>query len=544
MASSTLSKHIERQSSCGGTYTESTGDISNNPAGGYDNNLDCTYVIDVPLAYQYTVTITDFQLENKLDILYYGIGSDSSDIENAEYLTGDDSTSNIPDTLELNGREVWFRFITDKSINGKGFSLSYNTSVKTDCDELLHFRSPANISSLFWPDVYPEQINCTYMLHSSDDTSGLEFVFDAFDISSDDYLQIEDDSYPDKYLRLNGKNLPKNYVTSASVIYVTFYSMGSTSGSGFRMHIEDSPGVPDRKQNVITETLKTGSLLRLTSSNYPNNYPNLMQSVYEISASSGQQIVIDILDIDMENMYDVMYITSENGGNLQFTGNQVVYDQLRTQGSKVTITFVSDYSSSGRGFALTLQVYQTSTTNKVHNNKPSDAIPTATLNNYTYNVPANGVVIKSPEYPNQYPNDIVYTWLLIGNPEQRLKIDFSDFYIEYIYDVLVIGTGNDPSNMASRYAIFTGSNLPEDIVLDSENAWIQFNADSSGSRKGFMLTVSPAVDCIHEYTLTSGEKYDVSYASTDKGYCQWIIKAPRGKHIQLGFTDLVLGIVI
>ncbi|XP_033121805.1 uncharacterized protein LOC117120830 [Anneissia japonica] len=367
------------------------------------------------------------------------------------------------------------------------------------------------------------------------EAAALALVFDSFDIRSGDYLQIKDG---DTVLRLSGSTLPKNFISTGKEVEVTFHSEGfaNTSGTGFRMHVEDrTEGIPDPKENIVKEDLKSASILRLTSSNYPNRYPVVQKQVFEISTSSGLPMVIDVLDVDLENKYD--FITFNDSGDLQITltGNQMVMAPYLS-GPSVTITFTSDYSGSGRGFAVTLQEFVGDVEEK---ELPSDP-PAMTIRNYTHSVPSDGVKITSPDYPNSYPDNLLYIWLFTGIPGQRLRLDFFYLELENTYDVLVIGTGNDPMDMSSRYAIFTGSNLPDGIVLDSESAWIQFRTDASISGKGFSLTVNTASDCIYEYSLAEGEKRDVSYASIDAGYCQWVIRAERGKHIQLSFSQLQL----
>ena len=55
------------------------------------------------------------------------------------------------------------------------------------------------------------------------------------------------------------------------------------------------------------------------------------------------------------------------------------------------------------------------------------------------------------------------------------------------YDVVTVGSGLDPSDLSTVYALVSGSRIPDNIVLASDTAWVQFTSDSSVNERGFSI---------------------------------------------------------
>ena len=101
----------------------------------YDNNMDCTYIIDVPNGIAISLTFETFDLETDSgirdgDVLYYGMG-DNADTSKAD---GELSGYTIPDSIYMETGTMWLRFISNSIKTFTGFRLNYVvTSSKCQC---------------------------------------------------------------------------------------------------------------------------------------------------------------------------------------------------------------------------------------------------------------------------------------------------------------------------------------------------------------------------------------------------------------------------
>ena len=106
--------------------TERTGVITSpNYPSIYPSSADCTVHVQIPTASALHVKFDAFELENRYDSLYYGLG------ENTDLASAIDSFSGsvIPDPIDLTGGLAWFRFISDGSVEYNGFSLTYTATL-------------------------------------------------------------------------------------------------------------------------------------------------------------------------------------------------------------------------------------------------------------------------------------------------------------------------------------------------------------------------------------------------------------------------------
>ncbi|TGZ71864.1 hypothetical protein CRM22_002413 [Opisthorchis felineus] len=102
--------------------------------------------------------------------------------------------------------------------------------------------------------------------------------------------------------------------------------------------------------------------------------------------------------------------------------------------------------------------------------------------------------IKSPNYPNNYPDNLNCSWT-IRKPQNRSELIFEDFEVEDSYDegicqfdfvVVQVGTHNRPK----LYGPFCGCDIPEPIQFEEE-VLITFRTDRIGAYSGFHAFYRP-----------------------------------------------------
>ena len=121
-------------------------------------------------------------------------------------------------------------------------------------------------------------------------------------------------------------------------------------------------------------------------------------------------------------------------------------------------------------------------------NTPSNNINVSCLINFFCLEPGNATIV-SPNYPDNYPNNVNTQWLVSGPADYQIMAVFSTFDLEYNYDFLRVGSGLDPDDTASLLATLSGSSLPDNIVSSSNEMWLVFTSDGSNTELGFRMSI-------------------------------------------------------
>ena len=103
--------------------------------------------------------------------------------------------------------------------------------------------------------------------------------------------------------------------------------------------------------------------------------------------------------------------------------------------------------------------------------------------------PGESLTIVSPDYPENYPNHANVQWLVSGPEGYQVVAKFHAFNLESGYDFLSVGSGLDPNNRTSLLVTLSGSDLPEDVVSNNHEMWLNFTSDYSITKDGFWLEI-------------------------------------------------------
>ena len=100
------------------------------------------------------------------------------------------------------------------------------------------------------------------------------------------------------------------------------------------------------------------------------------------------------------------------------------------------------------------------------------------------------LTILSPNYPENYPNHANVQWLVSGPDDYQIVASFHTFNLESGYDFLSIGSGLDATDQTSLLITLSGSDLPEDVVSNNNEMWLEFTSDYSVTRDGFWIEIT------------------------------------------------------
>ena len=96
-------------------------------------------------------------------------------------------------------------------------------------------------------------------------------------------------------------------------------------------------------------------------------------------------------------------------------------------------------------------------------------------------------IIKTPNYPLNYPLDKVCSWIIKVQPGDKVVLTFQTFVLEdnaiCQYDYVLIRDGS--SSKSPMIGKFCGTSRPATITSAGNYLWLEFRSDSTATRRGF-----------------------------------------------------------
>uniref|UniRef100_A0AAY4DQP8 CUB and Sushi multiple domains 2 n=1 Tax=Denticeps clupeoides TaxID=299321 RepID=A0AAY4DQP8_9TELE len=424
----------------------------------YKEALNCEWVIEAPPGYPIKIIFDKFRTEVNYDVL---------EVRDGQYpsspLIGSYQGTQVPQFLISTSNFLYLSFSTDKSHSDIGFRIRYENHcvdpgipvngqrhgndfyvgalVTFSCDAGYTLSDPeplecepnfqwsrplpscdalcggyiqgntGTILSPGFPDFYPHNLNCTWMIETSHG-KGVQFTFHTFHLESPhDYLLVtENGSFSQPLWRLTGSTLPPPLSAGLFGNYtaqIRFLSDFSVSYEGFNITFSEydlepceDPGVPPfgtrkglqfgvgdalifscfpgyrleglarvvclgGRRRVWSSPLPrcvaecgssvTGKQGVLLSPNYPGYYGNNHECIYSIQTQPGKGIQLRARDFRLEedDMLKV-YDGSNNRARLlgTFTSTELLDTTLNSTSSSMWLEFISNEENSSKGFEL------------------------------------------------------------------------------------------------------------------------------------------------------------------------------------------------
>uniref|UniRef100_A0A674NBB4 CUB and Sushi multiple domains 2 n=1 Tax=Takifugu rubripes TaxID=31033 RepID=A0A674NBB4_TAKRU len=468
---------------CGGTLRGQSGVITtpNYPAE-YNNNADCTWTVLAEPGDTIALVFSDFQLEDDYDLLEVS-GTEGS----SQWFTG----PNLPSPIISSKNWLRLHFTSDGNHKLRGFSAQYqgNTNRAFGAQQYLHCRCLRDLWGFFQETF---AFHTFFLLCLWISRRGATVHFSC------------DEGY-----ELQGSK-------SISCLRVTDSYVGWS---------DDRP---------ICRAPMCGGQLRgpngvITSPNYPVQYDNNANCTWIITATDASKVIkLTFEDFDLERGYDTLTVgdgevvgdqktifhvlsgtttpdlvvstshqmwlnfkTDDTSGSLGF---RVSYEEIE-QGSCGDPGIPSYGKREGTGFrhgdrlyfeclpAFELVGKKNITCQK--NNQWSAKKPSCVFSCF-FNFTTPSGVLLSPNYPQEYGNNMHCVWLIISNPESRINLAFNDLSMEKQFDFLSIKDGGKAESPI--LGTFSGDVLPPSITTSGHVARLEFLTDHTYTDRGFNIT--------------------------------------------------------
>lgn len=265
-------------------------------------------------------------------------------------------------------------------------------------------------------------------------------------------------------------------------------SSGGKKADGEEGSTRIAPGASRTSSTDCVLVTVSGDIIK--SLNHPSNYPNRHDKCWKLQAPEGKFPSIEFSAFVLEShsrcyydyveLYDGDFVSPIHliGGRHCGTNSPgTVIGKQRT----MLVKFRTDYSVVKTGFQATF------TFSDVPGSHESSVVCTEV---------AEAGVIKSQNYPSNYPNSLIQCWILLALPSETATLTFTDFNLESNsacrYDSVEIfeGLHYDPSNqIGSKHC---GQSTPPVATTTGEGFLVYFKTDSSVTKKGFSATFVPS----------------------------------------------------
>ena len=267
---------------------------------------------------------------------------------------------------------------------------------------------------------------------------------------------------------------------------------------------------PDKNNTLLASP---NQVLFLESPNYPNNYYNYLNCSWLILSSNSTYVAeITTDDVYLESCCDYVYVYDGNSTNDRYLGSfsNGAYKKFTSTAGSLLLNFVTDYSVTYKGFRVRYTVVQKNlvphpdATPQYTNTMPpinSTVIPPRPVNTTSPSVNATDLCpgvddvfyaypdqiyfIETPNYPNNYYNNLYCSWIVEStDPLYEVQVTSIDVVLEGCCDTATVHDGRSTSN---RVIGSLASNINQTFQSTAGVLLIDFRSDSSITFKGFKL---------------------------------------------------------
>ncbi|XP_077864849.1 cubilin-like [Saccoglossus kowalevskii] len=513
---------------CGGSYYVKYASIlyiqSPNYPSDYYNNEHCSWNFTADDGMLIFANFRDFATELAFDWVNMGNGLNTDDLST---MILRHSGQRIPSPQLSSGPHLWLTFITDNTVVHRGFLLQLEAVNDTESSppkptepvittpEPLpecggHIQLPAagyvNVTSPYYSDNYPHNELCEWTVNTTTYGRRIRVIYiDFYTERRFDYLELGDGlDLTDRFSRTDkhsGRRLPSPFTTHTSEMWMRFVTDQSVAYRGFHIQLREEIDC----EETMYYPIPAGGSVSIRSPYYPDIYDHNMFCEWRVTAETGRNIRVVIQEFQTERNYDWVDIgTGLNSIDLStrlmhMSGERQI-EYYTISSDDAWMTFSSDCSRNDyQGFVIEYL---------------DDGCSSETLTD------ESGTIL-SPMYDSPYPHNSDCIWIIDVSDDDddfsaQITMVFNDFNLEYRYDNLLIGVGDDPDSDPDW--VLTGYETPETLEIRSAKVWLRFQSDMSISRRGFNLTYT--MECPSGYEFGPGEhcyKFVPRNSSWDEG---------------------------
>ncbi|KAF6722152.1 Cubilin [Oryzias melastigma] len=508
----------------------------------YPNNAHYRWTINVEGDSYIQIRFLDMDIEDLSNCFYDHLKIfDGPDVYH--YPLGTFCGLALPHLIRSSGSTVTLLFKSDTVVGGRGFLLEWTALQNSGpsptippgaCGgQLVAGESSAFLFSPGWPGQYPQNQECTWLIRSPG--SVVEFNILSLDIEGSppcyfDRMVIRDGatSVSPVIASVCGREPPGSFHSTGDSMFIQFSSDSQGSSQGFNASYSKGCGGflhVDRGA--------------LSSPHYPQNYLPGLNCSWLVMVTPGFRISVTFqspFQISGSgsscNSGDFLEVRNGPDASSPLLGDRICGSTppslLQTTDNQIFFNFVTDAINEASGFKLTFEA---------HSKACGGFIELNDLDPPGY--------ITSPNYPENYPQNIDCIWVIKVPNGEAVQIDFEkEFYIEHttscLYDYLEVRDGSTlNSDLVSRLC---GSTRPSTQLSTGSAMLLRFRTDASVTHIGFKAKYSIAT-CGGTFIGQTGSIHSPGFPGLnypDMSSCEWYLEGPTGHYLTLRFSNFSL----
>ncbi|XP_077864847.1 cubilin-like [Saccoglossus kowalevskii] len=358
------------------------------------------------------------------------------------------------------------------------------------------------------------------------------------------------------YLYVDGGDASEMILTDleSSTLYLSYVAAVTTKGrldyvgpaEAWTHQVFKPPAPPVEPEKCEGNyTTKNGTILRITSPGYPDDYDNNENCEWLVTASSPDStFIVHLRDLSTEKWFD--YLDIGEGHDLNDASTRVHHMSGRirpwffwsSSTDKLWFNFYSDFWTTYRGFMVDIEEILTEVppTQKPIpvDPEPEDPEPPEECGGNITIALGGSINLTLLHYPENYEDNLNCLWLINTESKHRVNVTFIDFETEYCHDWLEIGNTHDYKDLTTSTLRVSGDDAPDDHISTVDEIWITFKTDYAITFRGFHLLLTEYIEsdviCGGDLTIPAvvGASVDITSPNypdhyNNNDYCKWTI---------------------
>lgn len=505
-----------------GTFTDGSG------ANNYENNSNCSWLIQPPRATNITLTFSVFDLELTNDVVNLYDGTD-----NTGTLIGSYSGPTAPPVASINGtnKSLFLEFITDGQNTAQGFAASYTSTSAASCSGTVNLTAPSGtVADGSGTGLYDNNRNCGWLIQPPGTPTSITFTMNNLALANfGDRVRIYDGtSNTGTLLRSYFGSFTGGPVTAFSgAMFIEFVTDASIQGQGW-------DGVYTSSSTYCSpQTTFTGNTGFFTDgSPFNQDYLDNTDCEWLISpTASNVAVALRFFQFDTEAGNDTVTIydgtTTSDPVLATLSGTPNPLPTVTSTGGDMLITFKTNGSVTADGWRAS---YSTQ--------------PIPFCGGTTTLTSATGTFDDGSPATSNYVENSNCQWLIQPAGANVVSLSFNRFATQATADIVSVYDGT--SNSAPLIGNYSGSSIPPTIVSSNGGSlFVEFTSNGFLNDLGWEATYTSSTNqCLSNVSVTaiSDTIKDGSGANNyaNNQNCSWIIQPPTATSIDLNFLNFDL----
>ncbi len=460
---STTTHCLQNSLLTGANGTLSDGSGTNN----YDNNLNCSWLIQPPLAATITLNFTAFNTESNNDEVKIYDGTDATGTLLATY-----SGNSIPSNVTANSGSMFVEFTTNGSITAAGWDASYTSTSNQSCSGVTTFTTNSgSFDDGSGTSNYDNDLNCGWLIQPSSSPAIITLTMNAMNLANfGDRVRVFDGTSAAGTLIAvyNFNNTGSPVVATSGSMFVEFVTDNNFTAQGWSASYNSSSTfcLPTATLTANIGTITDGSP---TGVNYANNtdcewliQPTTPNQNINLSFSNFQTEAGN----DTVTIYDGSTTSAPVLGT--FSGSSIP-PALNSTGGSMLVTFKTNGSNTALGWRAVYRVF-----------------PRPFCSGLTTLTNASGTFNDGSSNSVNYVANSNCSWLIQPAGAVSISLNFNYFTTQANFDILSIYDGTD--NTAPSLGTFSGTTLPSSILSTSGAVFIEFTTNAFIEANGWEIS--------------------------------------------------------